>query len=283
MELFNHPRLAMAIIPALFLAILIEALFYPRVRGRPYPWREGALSIVIGIGHGLAGFINQAIVVAILAAAAWHYRLATIPMGHWWSWLILLFLEELAYYWYHRAAHQVRLLWATHSVHHSPNELTLTAAYRLAWTPVLSLSWIFFLPIIWIGFDPRWVFGLLALNLAYQFWLHTTLVPRLGFLEGVLNTPSAHRVHHGSNAEYLDRNFGGIVLLFDRLFGTYRPEDPAIPLIYGLVSPAVTENPLKIVYGEFFRLIRDLWRAASWGERGRLLFKPPGWQPRIAD
>jgi sterol desaturase/sphingolipid hydroxylase (fatty acid hydroxylase superfamily) len=200
-------------------------------------------------------------------------------MDQWWAWPLPFVLEEFACYWYHRCAHRVRFMWSTHSVHHSPDELTLASAYRLAWTPVLSATWVFFLPLVWLGFSLAAVFGLLATSLIYQFWLHWTLIPKLGVLEGVLNTPSAHRVHHASNADYIDKNFGGVVIVFDRLFGTYKAEDAAVPLKYGLVHPVTTNNPLVIVYGDFIEPIRELWSAKSWGDRWRLIFMPPGWRP----
>jgi sterol desaturase/sphingolipid hydroxylase (fatty acid hydroxylase superfamily) len=138
---------------------------------------------------------------------------------------------------------------------------------------------VFFLPVIWIGFNPFLVFGLLGISLVYQFWLHSTLIPKLGPLEYIFNTPSAHRVHHASNADYLDRNYGGILIVFDRLFGTYTEEAEGVTLKYGLVHPQTSNNPLVIVYGEFVALVRDIWRAKSWTDRWRLIFMPPGWSP----
>jgi sterol desaturase/sphingolipid hydroxylase (fatty acid hydroxylase superfamily) len=118
-----------------------------------------------------------------------------------------------------------------------------------------------------------------GLNLAYQFWLHSTLIPRLGPIEGILNTPSAHRVHHGSNLEYLDKNFGGIVMIFDRLLGTYVAEDPAIEIRYGLVTAEHSSNPVWVAYGGYLKLIRALWQAPRWRDRLHLLIRPPGWSP----
>jgi len=279
MELFHGPASTLWILPILALAIAIEAFFYKRAKGKSYPWKESGLSLVIAIGHNGAGFVNHVVIITLLGGLAWNYRVATVPMDAWWAWPLLFILEEFAYYWYHRCAHRVRFMWSTHSVHHSPQELTLASAYRLAWTPVLSATWIFFLPLVLIGFHPAAVFGLLAASLLYQFWLHSTLIPKLGPLEWVLNTPSAHRVHHASNPEYLDMNFGGILIVFDRLFGTYKEEDAAVPLKYGLVHPITTNNPLKIVYGDFIALARELWSARSWSDRWGMIFKPPGWTP----
>jgi len=283
MEQFQHPMTAIWFTPFFAVAIIVEAVLYRRFKGKSYPWRESVLSFIIAIGHSLAGYINHAFIIAIIGTAVWEIRLTTIPMDNWWSWVLLFLLEEFAYYWYHRCAHRMRLLWATHAVHHSPEELTLASAYRLAWTPVLSASWVFFLPVIWIGFNPFLVFGLLGISLVYQFWLHSTLIPKLGPLEYVFNTPSAHRVHHASNADYLDRNYGGILIVFDRLFGTYTEEAEGVTLKYGLVHPQTSNNPLVIVYGEFVGLVRDIIKAKSWKDRYRLIFMPPGWSPTQVD
>jgi sterol desaturase/sphingolipid hydroxylase (fatty acid hydroxylase superfamily) len=277
MELFQQPAHILIVVPFLAIAIVLEAYFYKQRKHKPYPWKESGMSLVIAIGHSASGIINHVVVVGLLATLFWNIRIYTMPMSEWWPWLLLIVLEEFLYYWYHRAAHRVRLMWATHSVHHSPQELTLASAYRLAWTPVLSLSWLFFMPLVLIGFHPITVFTLVGISLAYQFWLHSTLIPKLGPFEWVFNTPSAHRVHHGSNPEYIDKNFGGIVIVFDRLFGTFVAEDDAIPIRYGLVHDKETNNPLVIVYGQFFDLIRDMIRADSWPERWQLMVNPPGW------
>ena len=278
MELFHNPIIAGIFIPALLLAVAIEAVLYIQMHGR-YPWRDGLASLAIALGHSASGIVSHAVITAGIAVVVWHYRIATVDLGQWWNVVLLFVLVEFAYYWYHREAHLVRLLWSTHRVHHSPEELTLLAAGRLNWTPVLSFSWLFYMPLVWIGFDPVWVFGMVSASLLYQFWLHTTLIPRLGPLEGILNTPSAHRVHHASNDEYLDRNYGGTLMVFDRLFGTYTPENPDIPLRFGLVHPDTSRNPLVLLFREYAALLRDLWRTRSWRERFSYMFARPGWTP----
>jgi sterol desaturase/sphingolipid hydroxylase (fatty acid hydroxylase superfamily) len=278
MELFHKPAVVMAFLPALVLAIVAEAIVYRR-RHAGFPWRDGAVSLAIAAGHLLSGVVTATVITGGLALVVWHWRVATVDMGRWWNVLLLFLLIEFAYYWYHRMAHEVRLLWGSHSVHHSPEVLTLTAAFRLNWTPILSGSWLFFLPLVWIGFPPAWVFGMVSASLLYQFWLHTTLVPRLGWLEGILNTPSAHRVHHASNGPYLDRNYGGVLMIWDRIFGTYTPEDDAVPLRFGLVHPSGSHNPFVIVFAEFRGMLRDVLGARGWRDRLGFLFRRPGWQP----
>jgi sterol desaturase/sphingolipid hydroxylase (fatty acid hydroxylase superfamily) len=278
MELFHGPSAIRSFLPVLMIAIVVEALLYWRRNGH-YRWRDSAASLVIAVGHSVSGIISQAVISAGVAVVVWRYRIAAIDLDQWTNLVALFVLTEFVYYWYHRAAHRVRLLWGSHSVHHSPEELTFAAAYRLAWTPLLSGAWLFFLPLVWIGFQPAAVFGMVSASLLYQFWLHTTLIPRLGPLEWVLNTPSSHRVHHASNPEYLDRNYGGTLIVFDRLFGTYQAEDPAIAIRFGLVHPVNSLNPFVIVFHEFAALLRDVWQASNWRDRLALIFAPPGWQP----
>jgi sterol desaturase/sphingolipid hydroxylase (fatty acid hydroxylase superfamily) len=194
--------------------------------------------------------------------------------------VLLLFVGlEFFYYWYHRTSHTVRWFWNTHSVHHSPNQLTLAAAYRLGWLGKLSGATIFFTPLALLGFQPTAVLTALFLNLLYQFWLHADWIPRLGVLEYVLNTPSAHRVHHARNPEYLDANFGGVLIVFDRLFGTYVAERADLPCEYGLVTPVTTYNPVRINFQPWIGLARDLAGARSMREVWGFLFGAPGWRP----
>ena len=166
-------------------------------------------------------------------------------------------------------------MWATHSTHHSPNEMTLSAAYRLGWMPFLSFSWVFFLPLVILGFSPVAVFTMLTINLMYQFWLHTKLIGQLGLLEGILNTPSSHRVHHASNSMYLDKNYGGILIIFDRLFGTYAKEESGVEITYGLTHPNYSRNPLEVVFRVWRELLQKLINTRGLKNKLRIIFSPP--------
>ena len=151
-----------------------------------------------------------------------------------------------------------------------------SAAFRLSWTPILSGVFLFYLPIVWFGFDPVWVFGMASASLTYQFFVHTELVPRIGWLEWVVNTPSAHRVHHASNPEYIDKNFGGVLMVWDHLLGTYQAERRDVAIRYGLSHPrSAPANPFVIAYGGLADLLRGVVRAGSWRERLTLVFGPP--------
>lgn len=206
---------------------------------------------------------------------AWQHRLFTIPSDRWWSIPLLFIGIEFFYYWHHRAAHKIRWLWATHAVHHSVKYFNLSGAYRLGWTGWLSGNAIFFMPLCWLGFHPIAVTIGLSFNLVYQFWIHTELISKLGALEWILNTPSHHRVHHASNREYLDRNYGGVLIIFDRLFDTFAEEKSSPPPIYGLTYSLRSHNPFKIVFYEWEKLFMDLWTAKTWRDRYRVIFGPP--------
>jgi len=206
---------------------------------------------------------------------AWAHRIATVPLDALGAFVVLFLGQEFCYYWFHRCSHRVRWLWVSHAVHHSPNHLNLSAAYRFGWTGRLSGTAMFFVPLVWLGFPPPVVFATLSLNLLYQFWLHVEWIPKLGPLEFVFNTPSHHRVHHAANAEYLDANYGGVLIIFDRLFGTCRVEREELPCRYGLVVPLRSNNPVLIAFHEWLALARDLRVARSWREWRRALFGPP--------
>ena len=259
---------------------LVEGLVLSRL-GR-YDWRAAGVStvdLVLRIAFNL--LMPLSIATPLILWAAQH-RVATIELNGWAAVLLLFVGQEFCYYWYHRAAHRVRWFWANHAVHHSPNELNLSAAVRIGIVGKLTGVPFFFVPLVWLGFDVRTVFAMLTLNLLYQFWIHATWIPKLGWLEYVLNTPSAHRVHHAANLEYLDANYGGVLIVFDRLFGTYRAERDNLPCRYGLVHPIEGYNLLRIEFSQWALLARDLKGSRSVREVAGYLFGPPGWRPERA-
>ncbi|HYM87124.1 MAG TPA: sterol desaturase family protein, partial [Pseudoxanthomonas sp.] len=203
-----------------------------------------------------------------------------VAMDQWWHWVLLFVGQEFCYYWMHRADHRVRWFWLNHSVHHSSNQYNFSAAYRLGWTGKLTGAALFFGPLVWIGFPVPYVIGALAVNLLYQFWLHTELIGTLPrSIEFVFNTPAHHRVHHARNPDYLDCNYGGALILFDRLFGTLRQVRADEPPRYGLVEPLQTYNPLRIVAHAWVGMFHDLRRAKGWRETWKVLFGPPAYKP----
>jgi sterol desaturase/sphingolipid hydroxylase (fatty acid hydroxylase superfamily) len=251
--------------PALIALATVEGVVRSVAGRRSYDWRAYLASLADLLVRSYIVYIWLPFSLAgPLIGLAWRHRVATVPLHGVAAVAILFIGQEFCYYWFHRCSHNVRWLWASHAVHHSPNELNLSAAYRFGWTGRLAGGTLFFIPLIWLGFPPGAVYATLALNLLYQFWLHTTWIPKLGPLEYVLNTPSHHRVHHAVNPEYLDRNFGGILIVFDRLFGTFAAERADMPCRYGLVAPLYCYNPIRIAFHEWIALGRDLRRAHAW-------------------
>jgi sterol desaturase/sphingolipid hydroxylase (fatty acid hydroxylase superfamily) len=263
--------------PAFVLLIALEAWLLSR-RGQAYPWRESGVSLVAAVGYRLMQVVTALTLVG-LYGTVWDQRLFTVQMDEWWSWPLLFLLVEFVYYWFHRASHEVRWLWTTHSVHHTPETLNFAAAYRLGWTGLFAGNWLFWLPLIWLGFPAEAVFWTLGLNLVYQFWLHTELIPRLGPLEWVFNTPSHHRVHHASNPDYLDRNYGGVLIVFDRLFGTFAGERADEPCRYGLVKAPRRRDVFSLQINEWRGILRDLRQARGWREWLGYTLGRPGWRP----
>ncbi|MBS0379933.1 MAG: sterol desaturase family protein [Proteobacteria bacterium] len=268
---FTHRHLL--ILPALLvLAATLEGLWL--WRRESYDW--GAYLGSLGdLGLRITGNLLPLGAASGLLGWLWNHRFHTMPLDSAASWAALFVGQEFCYYWMHRADHRVRWLWATHSVHHSPNALNLSAAYRLGWTGRLSIGPVFFAPLVLAGFPPLLVGATLAANLFYQFWLHATWLPRLGPLEWFLNTPAHHRVHHASNPEYLDHNFGGVLIVFDRVFGTFAAEQPGVRLRFGLTRPLRSNNPLLIGLHEWRAMLLDVWRARTLRQRLAALVGPP--------
>lgn len=269
------PRIFILVLPLFALAAAAEGWYLVARRGTVYDWRAyfasladaiGRRLIVVGLGLGIVG--------AVLGLA-WQYRLATIAMDQWSSLPLLFVGQEFCYYWMHRADHRIRWLWATHAVHHSSNEFVLANAYRLGWTTQVSGTALFMAPLVLLGFTPQAVLAMLGANLLYQFWIHTELIGPLGPLEWLLNTPMHHRVHHARNTEYLDRNFGGVLIVFDRMFGTFVAERPGNPCKYGLTKPLLSHNPVRIAFHDWMAMVRELRAAGSAREAWLIMFGPP--------
>lgn len=245
-------------------AILAELIWRLRT-GRGYDGRAALTTAGLVAGNLIVGTLH-AVVLATAFGLVWSQVPHRFLTDQWHSWALGFFAVEFAYYWFHRASHRVRWLWATHNVHHSAEQLTFLSSLRLGWTNTLSLGWLFYLPVIAMGFDPRIVVILLAINLNYQFFLHSEAIPRLGRVEWVFNTPHHHRAHHASNPEFLDRNFGGMLIVWDRLFGTIAPESDVIKR-YGLAGKAREDNPFRVATREWALVLTDFRNAQEWKAR----------------
>jgi sterol desaturase/sphingolipid hydroxylase (fatty acid hydroxylase superfamily) len=257
----------------LFLSVALIAILGElawRLRsGRGYDGRATLTTLGIVAGNLIAA-APRALLLGGVYGAVWAMVPHRFTVDEWQSWVIGFFAVEFAYYWFHRFSHEIRWLWASHAVHHSAEQLTFLASLRLGWTNILSLGWLTYLPLIVIGFDPRLVVTLLAINLNYQFFLHSEWIPRLGPLEWVLNTPHHHRAHHARNPEFLDHNYGGMLILWDRLFGTIAPESDT-PKLYGVVGQARENNPVKLAFREWAAMLRDFAAARGWRAKARTL------------
>ena len=251
-----------ALLIVMLLAVVVEAVWRVAVSRRGYDRAGAAASVGVGVGNLVFGGLC-ALALAGVFALAWRMAPIRWPLDDWRTWATGFLVVEFAYYWFHRWSHEVRWLWANHAVHHSATEMTFLSAIRLGWTNLPSGGWAIYLPLVLAGFHPSLVVGLLAANLRYQFFLHTEAVGRLGPLEWILNTPAHHRIHHARNDEYLDRNYGGVLIVFDRLFGTFAAERPGEPIRYGLVHPETSGSPVRLALGEWGRLLRDIARAKS--------------------
>ena len=267
-------------IPFFVLLLVVEWLSFRFARDDHdelvgYDLADTRTSLTMGLGNVAVNVVWKLAVVTIYAAL---YELTPLRLSpeHWWVWVALFLADDLAYYWFHRVSHESRVFWASHVVHHSSQHYNLSTALRQTWVPMTYLP--FWLPLALLGFPPWMILLAQSWSLIYQFGLHTERIGRLPRpIEWVLNTPSHHRVHHGSNQVYLDRNYGGILIVWDRLFGTFVGEGERVR--YGLTKNIETHNPVQVAFHEYAALWRDLRAARSWRVRWNLLLRGPGWRP----
>lgn len=262
-------------IPAFIALMLLEGALLARRALRGYAARDTRASLLMGVGNVVINLGMKGVHFALLAAVAVWSPWRVEPSS-WWAWLAVLVLADFAYYWFHRLSHEVRFLWAAHVNHHSSEYYNLSTALRQSWTTPFTVL-LFWWPLALLGFPPAMILTAIAINTLYQFWIHTELIGRLGPLERVFNTASHHRVHHGANPEYLDRNHAGMLIIWDHLFGTFEPE--RAPVRYGLTRNLDSFNPVHIAFHEWAALWRDVRGARTWRERLGYVVGPPGWSP----
>ena len=262
-------------IPMFVVLVIAEMLWARRRNPAAYESRDTATSLAIGLGSTVAGALTGGVVAGTLV---WAHSVSPNSIGWvWWAWPLCFVLDDLAYYAFHRSAHRVRWFWASHVNHHSSQHYNLSTALRQSWTGFFALTFIFRLPLAFAGFEPGMILVCGGFNLIYQFWIHTESIKRMPrWFEAVMNTPSHHRVHHAVNPRYLDKNYAGTFIIWDRMFGTFVAEDDADPIRYGIVSQLGTFNPLKAVFHEWAALLKDLWRA-PWRHKLSYLLREPGW------
>lgn len=265
-------------VPFFFVLIAVE-LLADRVRGqRNFTLADSINSLSTGALSTSTGLLTKGVGLVTYALAFEHMALLRLSPQAWWVWLLAFVLYDFCYYWLHRLGHERNVLWAAHSVHHQSEEYNLTTALRQTSSGFI-FSWLFYLPLALLGVPPLVFITVASLNLLYQFWVHTRHIPKLGWLEWVLITPSNHRVHHAQNPAYLDRNYGGVFILWDRLFGTFKEEDPAEPVVFGVTTPLASWNPLWANLQFYAQLWHDARRTDSLWDKLRIWFMPTGWRP----
>tara|TARA_Y100001968_G_scaffold327593_1_gene372935 strand:- start:5408 stop:6613 length:1206 start_codon:yes stop_codon:yes gene_type:complete len=266
-------------VPLFFVLLGLEILLARRTTLRLHRLNDSMADLACGMGDQLIGIFTKAIPLAIYTLVEGRYGLLQLNSSAVAVWAAGMLLVDHQYYWYHRFSHRVNLGWATHVVHHQSEEFNLAVALRQPWFTQFY-NWIFYLPLALLGIPALVWAGCYALNLLYQFWIHTRLIDRLGPLEWVLNTPSHHRVHHGINDEYLDRNYAGVLIIWDRLYGTFEPEQAEV--LYGTRRPLRSWNPLWANVEPLLHIARLVNSAQGLGERVYALVAPPEWAPDAA-
>jgi len=263
-------------IPVFFILIGIEVAWDRFRKGGVYRLADALTNISCGITEQVSGVFFKVVSVALYYGVYEHFRFTTLPINGW-SLLGLFLLVDFCYYWAHRWSHEVNLFWAGHVVHHQSEYYNLSVALRQgAFQKVFTAA--VYAPLALLGFHPYWFLLLMAYNTLYQFWIHTQYIDKMGWLEYIINTPSHHRVHHGRNPEYIDKNHAGSLIIWDKLFGTFEPE--RAPVVYGITAPVNSWNPVYAQVAHLNTITQDLKAAQGWREVVRVLFGRPGWHPK---
>ena len=262
-----------------FIALIVVELLADRWRGvRNYRVADAINSLSTGVLSTTTGLLTKGVGLLTYAFALKHLALFELPAQSAWTWVFAFVFYDFCYYWLHRMGHERNILWAAHSVHHQSEDYNLSTALRQTSTGFL-LSWIFYLPLAVAGVPLVVFISVASLNLLYQFWVHTRHVPKLGWVEWFFVTPSNHRAHHAQNALYMDRNYGGVFIIWDRLFGTFQEEDDNEPVIFGVTTPLASWNPLWANLQFYAQLWSDARRTERWWDKLRIWFMRTGWRP----
>jgi sterol desaturase/sphingolipid hydroxylase (fatty acid hydroxylase superfamily) len=278
MQVPQIPNLILYAIPFFIVSVIVEGFIIYKKKPSAYNLKDAITSISMGIGNLISNLLSKFLVVFVITYLYENFRITSIPFV-WWSWLFILFADDFCYYWAHRLGHESRFFWASHIVHHSSQKYNLSTALRQTWTGGF-FSFIFYLVLPILGFHPLMIFTQMSISLLYQYWIHTELIHKMPkWFEAVFNTPSHHRVHHGSNPIYLDRNYAGIFIIWDKLFGSFQPELKEEKVIYGLTKNISTYNPIKVAFMEWFFTFNDaIYSKTSFYNKLQYFIKPPGWK-----
>lgn len=264
-------------IPVFVFSLVAEILYFRMQQKHVdhYKVKDTVSSLSMGIGNVITGIVSKAIVFGALVFV-YQFRLFELDRSAWWYWVVIFFADDFSYYWFHRTSHQVRYFWASHVIHHSSEYYNLGTALRQTWTGNFAGSYIFYLWMPLVGFHPIDVALMQAISLLYQFWIHTEAIQKMpAFFEFIFNTPSHHRVHHGSDLKYLDKNHAGILIIWDRMLGTFQEEEERPN--YGLTTNLSSYNLFTIAFHEWKSIIKDVYQAPNLKARLGYIFGPPGW------
>jgi sterol desaturase/sphingolipid hydroxylase (fatty acid hydroxylase superfamily) len=277
MDAHKLPDVVSYAVPAFVLLVLAEMLVAWARDKRRYEPKDTLTSLALGTGSTVAGAITAG---AIYGLATWlyQYRIVTLPNTWAWYWFVVCFvIDDFAYYLFHRSAHRVRWFWASHVIHHSSQHYNLSTALRQTWTGFISMSFLFRLPLFFV-FPPAMVIFVGGVNLIYQFWIHTEVIGRMPrWFEAVMNTPSHHRVHHATNPRYLDKNYAGVFIVWDRWLGTFEPERDDDAPRYGIVKNLGSFNLIWAAFHEWVGIAKDVWNAPGLRAKINYAIQPPGW------
>jgi len=269
------PAILYYAIPGFVILLSIEAWFSYRENKHLYETKDTWSSLAMGIGNVLTGFVTKAMIFGLFTLL-YKWRIFTLDDTKWWFWVLLFFADDFSYYWFHRTAHNVNWFWASHVVHHSSQHYNLAAALRQTWTGNATGSFLFWAWMPLVGFHPVWVLLMQQISLIYQFWIHTETVRQCPeWVEFIFNTPSHHRVHHGVDLKYLDKNHGGILIIWDRIFGSFQPEEERP--VYGLTKNINSFNPFVIAFATWAELFKKAFRSGSFKNAINYFLQPPGW------
>jgi alkylglycerol monooxygenase len=263
-------------VPIFFSLMALEIFIAWFQKKEVYRVNDTVANLGCGIGDQLIGLFAKVFTVGIYTWVFQNFALLNLDAQNPWVWAVGFILIDFFYYWYHRESHLVALFWSTHSVHHQSEDYNLAVALRQSWFAKF-FAWIFYIPVAIFGISPSVFLICYSLNLFYQFWIHTTLIDRLGIIELVFNTPSHHRVHHCTNERYLDKNYAGVLIIWDRMFGSFQRELESDPPVYGVLAPIQTWNPIVANISPLQKICTRAWNTQNPSLFFKTLFNPPGW------
>ncbi len=265
-------------VPFFLLAILVELVYGLRRKRNTYRLNDSVSSLFLGTLSQARRFVTLGVGGLVYYLITEYFSLPLMDRNSWITWILAFVLYDFCYYWLHRMGHERIILWAAHVAHHQSEDYNLSTALRQTSTGWL-LGWLFYIPMFLLGIPAEVVITVGSLNLIYQFWVHSEHIPKLGWYEWIFVTPSNHRVHHAQNDIYMDRNYGGVFILWDRLFGTFQEERPEEPCVYGIRGSLQSWNPFRALTHIYADIARDSWATRRWQDKVQVWFARTGWRP----